>query len=86
MISLLPMPIAFYVILQYNKKLFAATLLFVLLCVLCITPTHWPLKLSFTVLISFISAALKGLDVAACPTELAAKLSLFPPREDLEGP
>lgn len=40
--------------LWYNKKVFAAMYLFVLLGALCVTPTHWTLKLSLTVLLSFI--------------------------------
>lgn len=38
----------------YNKKVFAGMYLFVLLSALCATPTHWTLKLSLKVLLSFI--------------------------------
>lgn len=71
--------------LWYNKRVFAAMYLFVLLGTLCATPTHSTLKLSLTVLLPFMFSALKGIDVAACSGELMAKLSLFLLREDSEG-
>lgn len=45
--------------LWYNKKVFADMYLFVLLSALCGTPTHWTLKLSLKVLLSFIFHSLQ---------------------------